>query len=65
MHTCRYCLLLQELCEGDLGDFTRKVRDMLYGQNSELANVYSLAPILLVRACICVLVIAAGHASVS
>ena len=50
MHTCRYCLLLQELCEGDLGDFMRKVRDMLYGQDSELANVYSLAPILLVRA---------------
>ena len=40
----------QELCEGDLMDFTRKVRDMLYGQDSKMASVYSLAPILLVRA---------------
>ena len=49
-HACCYCLLLQELCEGDLMDFTRKVRDMLYGQDSKMASVYSLAPILLVRA---------------
>ena len=31
--------------------FTLKVRDVLYGQDSnKMANIYSLAPILLVRA---------------
>ena len=43
---------IQELCEGDLGDFTLKVRDMLYGQSSKMADAHVLAPILLVRACV-------------
>ena len=51
-HACCYCLLLQELCEGDLMDFTRKVRDMLYGPASKMADDHVLAPILLVRACL-------------
>ena len=43
------CDCPQELCEGDLVDFTRAMRHILYDQASGAPHLDALAPLLLVR----------------